>query len=216
MAISNNSTGIRTGVCTSTTRPSAPYEGQHIYETDTDIEYVWNGSAWVVNYVSANSPAFTGTPTAPTAADGTNSTQIATMASNPWNVAWGYIANQTITSAQTSITTEVDLTGLTVTFTAQANRVYMVVAVLNAYGVDEEWANIYLNINGTNVRAFRSAFSRTNGFNTEMYQHQFTVAAGSCTAKLRMARENAGTAAVNHYADGNFQASISVIDLGPV
>ena len=78
MAISNNNTGIRTGVCTSTTRPTAPYEGQHIYETDTDIEYVWNGSAWVVNYVSAASPAFTGTPTAPTATAGTNTTQLAT------------------------------------------------------------------------------------------------------------------------------------------
>ena len=80
MAISNNNTGIRTGVCTSTTRPTAPYEGQHIYETDTDIEYVWNGSAWVVNYVSAASPAFTGTPSAPTATAGTNTTQLATTA----------------------------------------------------------------------------------------------------------------------------------------
>jgi hypothetical protein len=80
MAISNNSTGLRPGVCTSTTRPTAPYEGQHIYETDTDIEYVWNGSAWVVNYVSAASPAFTGTPTAPTATTGTNTTQLATTA----------------------------------------------------------------------------------------------------------------------------------------
>ena len=47
MAISNNSTGLRPGVCTSTTRPTAPYEGQHIYETDTDLVYLWNGSAWV-------------------------------------------------------------------------------------------------------------------------------------------------------------------------
>ena len=47
MAISNNSTGLRPGVCTSTTRPTAPYEGQHIYETDTDLVYLWNGTAWV-------------------------------------------------------------------------------------------------------------------------------------------------------------------------
>jgi hypothetical protein len=46
MAISNNSTGLRPGVCTSSTRPTAPYEGQHIYETDTDLTYVWGGSAW--------------------------------------------------------------------------------------------------------------------------------------------------------------------------
>jgi hypothetical protein len=46
MAISNNSTGLRPGVCTSTTRPTAPYEGQMIYETDTDLTYIWGGSAW--------------------------------------------------------------------------------------------------------------------------------------------------------------------------
>jgi len=53
MAISNNSTGLRPGVCTSTTRPTAPYEGQHIYETDTDFEFVWNGTAWVRIYTAS-------------------------------------------------------------------------------------------------------------------------------------------------------------------
>ena len=53
MAISNNNTGIRTGVCTSTNRPTTPYEGQVIYETDTDKVFVWNGTAWVI----PNSPA---------------------------------------------------------------------------------------------------------------------------------------------------------------
>lgn len=34
------------GVCTSSTRPASPYEGQMIYETDTDMVALWNGSAW--------------------------------------------------------------------------------------------------------------------------------------------------------------------------
>ena len=34
------------GVCTSSTRPATPYEGQMIYETDTDLSYIYNGSAW--------------------------------------------------------------------------------------------------------------------------------------------------------------------------
>lgn len=46
MAISNNATGIRTGVCTSTTRPTTPYNGQMIYETDTNLAKIWNGTAW--------------------------------------------------------------------------------------------------------------------------------------------------------------------------
>jgi len=46
MAISNNSTGLRPGVCTSSTRPTAPYEGQMIFETDTDMLSIWNGTSW--------------------------------------------------------------------------------------------------------------------------------------------------------------------------
>jgi hypothetical protein len=46
MAISNLTQGNRPGICTSTTRPTAPYEGQIIYETDTDKVLVWNNSAW--------------------------------------------------------------------------------------------------------------------------------------------------------------------------
>jgi hypothetical protein len=58
MGISNVSNGLRSGVCTSTTRPTAPYEGQVIYETDTDRVLVWNASAWVMpNQSTTNPPA---------------------------------------------------------------------------------------------------------------------------------------------------------------
>jgi len=39
---------LKPGVCTSTTRPASPFDGQVIYETDTDRAMVWNNSAWVV------------------------------------------------------------------------------------------------------------------------------------------------------------------------
>lgn len=48
MPISSNATGLRPGVCTSTTRPTAPYNGQVIYETDTKQTLVYNGSTWVM------------------------------------------------------------------------------------------------------------------------------------------------------------------------
>ncbi len=38
---------IRPGVCTSSTRPASPYNGQMIYDTTVDTALVWNGSAWV-------------------------------------------------------------------------------------------------------------------------------------------------------------------------
>lgn len=37
---------VKPGVCTSSTRPASPFEGQMIYETDTDILAIWNGTAW--------------------------------------------------------------------------------------------------------------------------------------------------------------------------
>lgn len=36
------------GVCTSTTRPASPFEGQVIYETDTNRVLVYDASAWVM------------------------------------------------------------------------------------------------------------------------------------------------------------------------
>lgn len=46
MSISSKASGLRAGVCTSTTRPSAPYTGMVIMETDTGYLRVWNGTAW--------------------------------------------------------------------------------------------------------------------------------------------------------------------------
>jgi hypothetical protein len=43
---------IKPGVCTSSTRPTVPYTGQLIYETDTGMVAAWNGSAWVYTHSS--------------------------------------------------------------------------------------------------------------------------------------------------------------------
>ncbi len=34
-------------ICTSGTRPSTPYTGQMIYQTDTKDFYIYDGAAWV-------------------------------------------------------------------------------------------------------------------------------------------------------------------------
>jgi hypothetical protein len=50
---------IQPGVCTSSTRPASPFEGQAIFETDTDRMLIWNGSSWII----PNSPASSPVPT---------------------------------------------------------------------------------------------------------------------------------------------------------
>lgn len=47
MTISATAQGLRPGVCTSTSRPSVPFDGQVIYETDTNTLAVYDGSGWV-------------------------------------------------------------------------------------------------------------------------------------------------------------------------
>ncbi len=67
--------------------PASPVDGQ-VFNAPNGVTYQWNATmtAWVTVPLNVSlfaplaSPAFTGTPTAPTAAPGTNSTQLATTA----------------------------------------------------------------------------------------------------------------------------------------
>ena len=38
---------VKPGVCTSTTKPASPFDGQVIYMTDVDQSAVWDGTSWV-------------------------------------------------------------------------------------------------------------------------------------------------------------------------
>lgn len=44
------------GVCTSTTRPASPFQGQCIFETDTNRLLVWSGTAWTMPNQTTTNP----------------------------------------------------------------------------------------------------------------------------------------------------------------
>lgn len=104
MAISSSSRGLRPGVCTSTTRPSNPYDGMVIYETDTDKVAVYDVNAWVYK---------TNTTTT-----GAIRQVVSTTKTDTFSV---------------STSSFVDVTGLTVTITpTSASNKILVIASVNA------------------------------------------------------------------------------------
>lgn len=228
---------VKWGICTSSTRPASPYHGQHIYETDTNLQFVWNGSAWVNNYASSASPTFTGTvtipagasisgfaplaspaltgtPTAPTATAGTNTTQIATMASRPWNVAWGQVGYVKKTSV-TSIVNSPPVTVFSVNFTAVSGRMYKVTTELYLQSASTAtYINCAIYNGSTRLQGADYYMSPTiNLWHSPTLFTYFSGASGSTTISVQCAM-GAGTGQV--YADtGGYANALMVEDVGP-
>jgi len=118
---------IKPGVCTSTTRPTVPYDGQLIYETDTDLLLVYEGASWQTVKTSSG-PTFKANLSA-----GTSVTQSSVM---PFNVATINVGNCYDTSNYR--------------FTAPVSGNYMFGGMIR---LDAELTYIHLivRINGTNA-----------------------------------------------------------------
>lgn len=129
------------------------------------------------------------------------------------NLPFGSVGYATVTSSQLGITTIVDLTGASVTFTAIANRPYLAILTCAPYGTATESVDIDINDGTTLLCRSRMYFTYNNVVDTRTYTTVFTLTAGSHTIKARIQR-NSGTNVVNNYADGSFKTTLSVIDLG--
>jgi microcystin-dependent protein len=73
---------LKPGVCTSSTRPTNPFTGQTIYETDTLLAKVWTGSAWVdypQGKANTVSPTFTGNVVLPSTTSIGNVTSVESL-----------------------------------------------------------------------------------------------------------------------------------------
>jgi len=81
MTISATTQGLRMGVATSSSRPTVPFDGQVISETDTDLLKLYNGTAWVSagGMTLLSTTTLTGATTAVTGIDQTYNTLFITV-----------------------------------------------------------------------------------------------------------------------------------------
>ena len=170
---------IKPGVCTSSTRPAVPFEGQMIYETDTDKVLVYNGTAWYAN----------------------------------WNMPWGFVGRSTIGTSVGTTTTQTDM-GLSITFTAIANRYYKY--SFFAYAANATAAatlNLYVTDSANATKYVTNTYVVTSQYNSVSLMYTTTETAGSTTRKIRASlSNNTGTL----YADASIApATFLIEDIGP-
>ena len=172
---------IKPGVIdNSTQRPASPYEGQAIYQKDTDELLYYNGTSW----------------------------------SRPWNMPWGMVALASYTGNNYTLNAGTfDLTSMSVTFTAVANRNYR--CSWNVVGqklTNQGYVQVALT---TSANAQISQSIMTGGaglyFNVSSMVVT-TFASGSQTLKLRVDIQNNSA---NFYAAANSPMQLIVEDIGP-
>lgn len=121
-----------------------------------------------------------------------------------------YVINTT--TNPTVSTTQADVTGMTVTWTAVTNRLYRV-TFEGMIGVTTASSNQYYFTNGSNTQLDQTYQDcPASQFQVICYQYLFLGVAGSTTIKLR-AEASSGT--LTFYGTGSRSRSIVVEDLGP-
>jgi hypothetical protein len=129
----------------------------------------------------------------------------------PWSLPWGRVAYASTTTAQTtSSATEQDLSGLSVTFTAVANRIYrlsgFVIGRWTATG--EGYIPLYA---GSTFVVASVQYATANQAETLTPTAYVTNLSGSTTVKLRATGPSAFTTA----AAASYPLFVCVEDMGP-
>jgi|688.fasta_scaffold51877_2 hypothetical protein len=173
MAISNNSTGIRTGVCTSTTRPTAPYDGQVIYETDTKLMRVYAVSTSTWNFIAPQLKMLAGT---------SNSTSLVNIGDK-----YQLVYNNE----------HIDIDGeynpSTSTFTCANTGVYLINIQTSArLGNSGDDYKVYIRKNSTDSQPFTQGASSGNAEIDMFIMHRLSLTAGD-TVKIYAVNQGAYT-----------------------
>jgi len=146
MTISATTRGLRPGVCTSTTRPGSPFDGQLIYETDTNRVAVYDTSAWVYK----------------------------TPASTTGSVLQVVSTNKTDTFTTTS-TSYVDITGMSASITPQftTSKILVMVDMKGANSATDGTTRVILFRDSTQIALGDAAGSRSRVFSYS-FQSNYT------------------------------------------
>lgn len=181
--------GVRAPVVSAVARYQAsPTDGQDVYLASGDV----NEGPWIYNGSAWR---------------------------KPWNMPWGPVAPVAqATAAQATITTVADLTSLSITFTAVANRRYKV-TVKSIVQCTVSGASAILTLcdaSNTILNTMYFTAPAANGIGDASFTHDTTTpsAAGSYTFKLRLAL-NSGTGSVSSFAAATAPAQLTVEDIGP-
>ena len=202
MTISATTRGLRPGVCTSTTRPGSPYDGQLIYETDTNRVAVYDTNAWVYK----------------------------TPASTTGSVL--QVVSTTKTSVFTTTSTSfTDITGMSVSITPSSTSNSILVVYHAQAGITSGAPSIRLMRDSTAIAIGDAAGSRprattslrdTGNVGTSSIAHLDSPSTtSSVTYKLQMMVNSGGTGTLNRLAldsdtsayDGRTVSSITVMEI---
>lgn len=139
-----------------------------------------------------------------------------TWRARAWNEPWGYIGYATATADQTGITTETDLTGCSITWTAVNNRYYLVQAFTQAYStvVDDIVQLKITDAANASKQIAPFAIRSTSVATSVMASVIVTSLTGSTTLKARVVRAS-GTGTIRCLAGAGYPAFISIQDIGP-
>ena len=181
--------GLRPGVCTSTTRPTTPYTGQIIYETDTGFLRVWDGANW--DYLSQKRDA----------------TQF------PRGVV-GYAQRTSSFAVNTTLS---DVTGLSTTFTAEAGRLYKVTySIPSAILQTNAPSRLTIQTTDASNAILDQAYWYFTSVNLDIAWTRQTIhgfSSGSQTIKLRTLFD-IGSGTGQLYSDAQRKANLVVEDIG--
>ena len=184
---------IKPGVCTSSTRPAVPFEGQMIYETDTDKVLVYNGTDWYANWNLPWGAAGDTGATATTAFVANTALSVLTLsttiyAGRKYQI-FGKLAVQYSTSATVGA-------ALFITANSVSRSLY--------YQTTAVGANLCLGMNGF------TTFSATD----------LGVTSGNSSVSIVLKFKSGGAGTLssdpdNYVAAGSFSQQLIVMDIGP-